>query len=380
LSLTVVVIIGLTAIGIVGLWPRARPSFDLAAIGFADSVVTAKVTSVFEGSCSFSPELECRAVVFELGDGSVTSQEFDASPSSPRLEVGDRVVLNVINDADPLFRYQYADRDRRVPLSLVAALFGLAVVGLGRIKGIAALAGLAASIAVLLGFVAPAILAGRDPVAVATFGGIAIALVTLYLAHGWRAPTHVAVIGTFLALLLTMMLSLSVEPFMAFSGFSSEESLFLGLLDGVQVAGLVLAGAVLGAIGALDDVTVTQVSAVMELRAVNPDLSRDRLFRGGLRIGRDHIASTINTLLLAYAGAALPLLLLLTLSNLPLAMMANSEVVATEIARTLLGSIGLVAAVPITTWLAARTLPASTPVIVVSRPRRLPRQRGPTSL
>jgi uncharacterized membrane protein len=148
---------------------------------------------------------------------------------------------------------------------------------------------------------------------------------------------------------------LLVNPAAAFSGFATDESLFLSFLEGVDVQGLLLAGAVLGAIGALDDVTVTQVSTVFELKRANPNLGASDLFQGGLRVGRDHIASTINTLLLAYAGAAMPLLLLLTLSNLNLSLAANSEVVAIEIVRTVVGSIGLVAAVPITTFLAART-------------------------
>lgn len=346
----------LTAVGLAVLWPRSRPDFELAAIGFADAVVPAEVTSASDSACSYAPELRCRTVIFGLTDGSndVASQEFDESPTAPRLEVGDRVVLNVINNADPLFRYHYADRDRRPLLAVVAVGFAIAVIGLGRLRGLAALVGLLASVAILLWFVAPAILAGRDPVAVAAVGGSAIALLALYLTHGWRTTTHVAAIGTFAALALTMVLSWLVTPAAAFSGFASEESLFLALLEGVQIPGLVLAGAILGAIGALDDVTVTQVSTVFELRRANPGQSSHQLYYAGLRVGRDHIASTINTLLLAYAGASMPLLLLLTLSNLSLSMVVNSEVVAVEIVRTIVGSIGLVAAVPITTFLAAR--------------------------
>lgn len=346
----------LTVVGLAVLWPRSRPGFDLAAIGFADAVVPAEVTSANHGPCSYAPEFRCRTVIFALTDGSndVASQEFDESPTAPRLEVGDRVVLNVINEAEPLFRYHYADRDRRPLLAVVAVGFALAVIGLGRLRGVAALIGLLASIAILLWFVAPAILAGRDPVAVAAVGGSAIALLALYLTHGWRTTTHVAAIGTFAALTLTMVLSLLVTPAAAFSGFAAEESLFLAFLEGVQIPGLVLAGAVLGAIGAIDDVTVTQVSTVFELKKADPGQTSEELYHGGLRVGRDHIASTINTLLLAYAGASMPLLLLLTLSNLSLSMVVNSEVVAVEIVRTIVGSIGLVAAVPITTFLAAR--------------------------
>ena len=356
----------LTVIGLAILWPRSRPDFDLAAIGFADEVVPAVVTSAVEGPCSYAPEFACRAITFGLTDGSneVAFEEFDTTPTAPRLEEGDRVVLNVINEADPQFRYHYADRDRRPLLAMVVAGFALAVIGLGRLRGVAALIGLAASVAVLLWFVAPAILAGRDPVAVAAVGGSAIALLALYLTHGWRTTTHVAALGTFAALALTMVLAWLVTPAAAFSGFAAEESLFLSFLEGVQVPGLLLAGAILGAIGALDDVTVTQVSTVFELKRADPGQTAHQLFQGGLRVGRDHIASTINTLLLAYAGASMPLLLLLTLSNLSFSLAANSEVVAVEIVRTIVGSIGLVAAVPIATFLAARA--AAKPVPRVS--------------
>ncbi|HEY7565708.1 MAG TPA: YibE/F family protein [Acidimicrobiia bacterium] len=357
LQLCVGAIALLVVIGLAVLWPRSIPDFQLAEVGFADAVVPAEVSSATEGECSYAPEFSCLFVVFELTDGSdvSASQEFDISATSPRLETGDRVVLNVINDADPRFRYQYADRDRRGLLALVGIGFALAVVVLGRLRGVAALGGLLASVGILLWFVAPAILAGRDPVAVAAIGGGAIALVALYLAHGWRTTTHIAALGTFAALGLTMLLSWLVTPAAAFSGFASEEALFLSILEGVRTSGLVLAGAILGAIGALDDVTVTQVSTVYELRAANPGQTARQLYQSGLRVGRDHIASTINTLLLAYAGASMPLLLLLTLSNLSISLAANSEVVAVEIVRTIVGSIGLIAAVPITTLIAART-------------------------
>src|SRR5690606_17853421 len=128
----------------------------------------------------------------------------------------------------------------------------------------------------------------------------------LYLAHGWRPLTHVAAIGTFAALALTLLLSTVVSSLAHFSGFGTEESFFLAFVEGLEIRGLILAGAVLGAIGALDDVTVTQASTVFELQRVSPASSTSDLFRSGLTVGRDHIASTVNTLLLAYAGASLP--------------------------------------------------------------------------
>jgi uncharacterized membrane protein len=232
-------------------------------------------------------------------------------------------------------------------------LFAAVVVWLGRWRGTAALGGLIASIAILLLFILPAILDGRSPVLVAVVGSAAIAFVALYLAHGFNRMTTVALIGTVATLLLIALLSALVVAVSHFTGLVSEESSLLTFFPNVDVGGLLLAGIVLGAAGAIDDVTVTQASAVWELRAVNPALEVRDLFSRGLRIGRDHIASMVNTLLLAYAGASLPLVVLFVLSQQSLGTVANSEVVAIEIVRTLVGSIGLVAAVPLTTWLAA---------------------------
>ena len=348
----------LTCVGLFVLWPRSKPDIDREALGLTSGAVTSTVIKTLDGTCSFATDLDCHRVTFEItegpSEGSITTQEWDLLPSTPHFEVGDRVVLNVVPNADPLFRYQYADRERRPLLWGLTALFALAVVGLGRLRGLAALGGLMASVMVLVVFIAPAILAGRSPVWVAAVGGSAIALLALYLAHGWRTLTHVAAIGTFAGLALTVLLSALVMRLARFSGFAVEEAFYLTLIEGFDVRGLVLAGTVLGTLGALDDITVTQASTVFELRRANPAATPASLFSGGLRVGRDHIASTVNTLLLAYAGASMPLLLLFTLSELPLSIVANSEVVAVEIVRTLVGSIGLVAAVPLTTWLASR--------------------------
>jgi uncharacterized membrane protein len=221
---------------------------------------------------------------------------------------------------------------------------------------------------VILTFVLPAVLEGHDPVVVAVLGSAAIAYVALYLAHGFNALTTVALLGTLGSLALIVLLSSVFTALADFTGLVGEEAAFLPLLtDDIDTAGLVLAGIVIGALGALDDVTVTQTSAIAELKVANPSFGRAQLYRAGIRIGRDHIASTVNTLALAYAGAALPLLLLFVLSRQSLGTVANSEVVAIEVVRTLVGSIGLVASVPLTTWLAT--------VIVAPRARSVPPAR-----
>jgi uncharacterized membrane protein len=363
-------------IGLVALWPGGPPEVDRFIFGFADEVIPAQVVSVEELPCSYAADLDCTTVVF--GDGTATfTQEFPDEAGQPRFEVGEPVSLSVVMGEDGTVSLGYYDRARAPLLAAVALVFALAVVALGRMRGLAALIGLAISVAILIWFIIPAIIGGRDAVMVALVGGGAIVLISLYLAHGYTPLTHVAALGAFAALALTTGLSWMVVELAKFTGVASEEAFYLLALPDINLSGLLLAGIVLGAIGALDDVTVTQASAVWELHQANSQLASRQLFDSGLRIGRDHIASTVNTLLLAYAGAAMPLLILYSLSGLSLGIVASSEVVSVEIVRTLVGSIGLVAAVPMTTWLAARQ--ASRGTRPTSPPAGYERQAGPTA-
>ncbi|HWC31589.1 MAG TPA: YibE/F family protein, partial [Actinomycetota bacterium] len=177
-----------------------------------------------------------------------------------------------------------------------------------------------------------------------------------YLAHGLTTMTTVALLGTLSSLALTAVLARVFVALTELTGFGTEEATVVSVgAAQVDLAGILLGGVVIGALGAIDDMTVTQASAVWELRSANPRMDRTDLTRAGLRIGRDHVASTVNTLALAYAGASMPVLLLLVLSRQSIGTVLSGEVIATEIVRTLVGSIGLVTAVPITTWLAAWT-------------------------
>jgi uncharacterized membrane protein len=358
LSLVIIVIASLVLGGMVALWPRGELVVDLGVIGFADDSVPAEVVSVEPQGCSYAPQVSCYAVEFVVSSGehlgTIVPIEFVDEPGQPNLEVGDGVFLSVVAFEDGPVTFQYADRDRGMLIWVLTLTFAAAVIALGRMRGIAALLGLVVSIGVLLGFILPAIIAGRDAVLVALVGGGAIALVSLYLAHGYNPLTHAAALGTFAALLLTVILSWVVVAVASFSGLTGEEAFFLVALPDVNLNGLILAGITLGALGALDDVTVTQASAVWEVHGANPDLGADHLYLAGMRVGRDHIVSTVNTLLLAYAGASLPLLILFSLSNQSMGIVASSEVISVEIVRTLVGSMGLVASVPITTWLSAR--------------------------
>ncbi len=242
---------------------------------------------------------------------------------------------------------------------MLAGIFIVAVVGLGRWQGLRSLLGLAASLAVLITFVLPAILDGSSPLAVALVGSAVIAVLALYLAHGVNAWTTTALLGTFTSLALVGVLGSVFVDAAQFSGLADEEATFLQITAGqIDLRGLLLGGIVIGALGVLDDVTVTQVSAVWELHGAQPGFRRWDLYRSALRIGRDHIASTVNTLVLAYAGASLPLFLLFTQADQGLGDVINGESVAVEVVRALAGSIGLVASVPLTTALAVLVVSA----------------------
>jgi uncharacterized membrane protein len=356
------VLAGLTLVAMVILWPGGTelPANLRGRLGFVNDVVKARVVAARSGPCQgTSPEQEvtCVLVTYELQEGPeagrMVSEEL-VGFRTEKLRPGDEVLLAHDPSAEERFQYRLFDRERRGILLWLALLFAGAVILLGGLRGVAALAGLGASVLVLILFVIPAVLEGQSPFLVAVVGASAIAFLALYLAHGFTTMTTVALLGTLAALALTAGLSQVFVALADLTGFASEEATVVQIgAAQINLAGLVLGGVVIGALGAIDDMTVTQASAVWELRAADPRMTRSSLLHSGLRIGRDHVGSTVNTLALAYAGASLPLLLLFALSRQSLGVVANSEVVATEIVRTLVGSIGLVAAVPITTWLAA---------------------------
>lgn len=353
-----------TIVGAFVLRPTGDRRPDVSQFGTITVVFDATVESAHVGRCAGADptsNVRCQFLVVRLLEGPDAGKRFTwedtVSVRTSRLNAGDEVVAGRPRNPQPGFEYTVVDRQRKDPLLWLGLLFAVAVLLLGRLRGAASLAGLAASIAVLLAFVVPAILDGRNPVAVALVGASAIAFLALYLSHGVNTRTTVALFGTLGGLAVTAVLAGVFQTVAQLTGFASEEASYL-LASGAQVnlRGLMLGGVVIGALGAIDDITVTQTSAINELHRANPSIGRFQLMRAGMRIGRDHVASTVNTLALAYAGASMPVLLLFVLSNQSLGTVANGEVIATEIFRTLVGSIGLIASVPITTLLATRFL------------------------
>lgn len=271
----------------------------------------------------------------------------------PSLRVDDKIRLSSIPGPDGSPRYTFFDYRRGIPTLVWALLFVGAVVLVAAWRGLRSIIGLAFAFLVLGVFTLPAILNGESPVAVAVVSAAAILFVVLYLAHGVSLRTSSALLGTLTSLLLAGVLSwLSIET-MHLTGLSGDQITNLQVYQGsISIDGLLLAGFIIGTLGVLNDVTITQASTAFELAAAG-EPSRVATFRGAMRVGRDHIASTVYTLVFAYAGSALPLLLLFSVAQQPFASLLTTDAVAVELARSFVGGIAIALSVPLTTVIAA---------------------------
>lgn len=373
-------------VGLIALWPGGAPAHKPTGVGFDQETQSARVVRLAKVDCADVNAQQqqqmqqqqpptgpgggstqrnaqsCEQATIEVTTGKDTGHRFKTvvtPDASRRYSEGQDVVVAYAPKAPRALQYSVTDVDRTFPMWVLAAVFALAVVVVGRLRGVLALVALAASFAVLTVFILPAILQGSNPLVVAVVGGSAIMLIALYMCHGLTARTSVAVLGTLASLLLIGLLGSVFTGWAQLTGNTDDQTgLVHSLYPGIEIRGLLLAGIIIGSLGVLDDVTVTQTAAVWELRDADPTASRRQIYGAAMRIGRDHIASVVNTLVLAYAGAALPLLLLFSIARSGVGTVAGSEMVAEEIIRTLVGSIGLVVSVPLTTLLAVLVVSA----------------------
>jgi uncharacterized membrane protein len=363
----VAVLLVATAVGMVRLWPTPVAA-DPAGLEPRYGGVVREV-EVVPG--------EADPVLGVSGDGLVLQVELLEGPDAdqvvtietttdglPEMVAGDRVHVQGFVDADGATQYFVADFQRLPALAVLVALFVAAVLAVGGWHGLRSLLGLAVSLLIVVRFVVPAILAGSSPFLVALVGAMGVMVVTLYLAHGVNPMTTAAIVGTAAALLFTVALGVLFIDQGRITGFASEEAgLIRFAVEGIDLRGLVLAGLIIAALGVLDDVTVSQASTVFAIHDADRTLAWRPLFARAMKVGRDHIASVVNTLFLAYAGASLVLLVLFSTNAVPVLELVNSEILAVEIVKTVVGSLGLIAAVPLTTALAA--------VVAVRRPAPL---------
>jgi uncharacterized membrane protein len=314
-TLGVVVAGALALLGLVAMWPRG----DAPDLGVQpNTYVDATVTAIKDGTCD-DPEIggpgKCLLVEAHLtsGDDSgddITFQVRATQTEVPPIHNGDKVVLLDVATSPPEYRYSFSDFQRQTPLIWLVAAFIIVVVAFGRWQGLRALIGLVASGLILVAFVVPALLRDEPALLVALAGTVAVAFVAIYLAHGLSRASTVALAGTIVSLGITTVLAFLAAGATSLNGLTDENARTLRVTaEALDLRGLLVAGIVVGALGVLDDVTVSQVSTVGALRRANPGLSTVQLYREATRVGRDHVASTVNTLILAYAGASLPLLL-----------------------------------------------------------------------
>jgi uncharacterized membrane protein len=300
----------------------------------------------------------------EVGLGATTvSVPLPPALAASGLTVGDRVQLMQVPAADGQgASYSFMQVQRSTPLALLLLLFVIVVAAVARWKGILGLVGLAFGGFVIIAYMLPALLEGQAGLKVALIGSTAIMFVVLYLAHGFSIRTSTAMAGTLLGVGITALLGVLAVDTARLSGLADDESATLtSFVQGLSTRELFTCAIIVAGLGVLNDVTITQASAVWELRAAAPTLTRRQIFASGMRIGRDHIASTIYTIVFAYAGAALPVLLLIYLYERPVLDLLQTESLAEEIVRTLASGIGLVLAVPATTGIAALAVAGATP-------------------
>ena len=248
----------------------------------------------------------------------------------------------------------FIDFERAQPVGILALVYLVVVVAVAGRKGVLSILGLAAALAVLVGVMIPALLAGTNPVVVVCVCALAMLILALYLAHGVSVRTTTALLGTVAGLVVTVTLAQLSAIYAHLNGASSEDAIALTTsVPGINMSALLVCGMVLAGLGVLNDVTITQASAVWELHGANPTMGTWKLARVAMRIGRDHIASTVYTLAFAYAGSALPLIMVAALIDRSVWATILSGEIAEEVVRTLVSSIGLVLAIPATTVIAA---------------------------
>ena len=355
-----------TLVGLWTLWPDSSQAPHIpASAAFAAPGVTfprATVTQVQPACPTKSTPTSvttCGHIRVRLDSGTEAATQVTvdvpAEVTHSGLHTGDTVQLTrtPATHGQPA-GYTYTTTDRHVSLFWLAALFVVLVVAVARLRGLFALAALAFSGLMIIQFMLPALLAGESGVWTALVGSSAIMFVVLYLTHGPSLRTSTALAGTLAGIGVTAGIGLYAVHASRLTGIPDETGGILsGFVNNLSFPGLLTCGLIVAGLGVLNDVTITQASAVWELRSAAPDLPRRRIFTSAMRIGRDHIASTIYTLVFAYAGASIIVLLLLDIYNRPALDLISNEAIAEEIVRTLASSIGLVLAVPITTAIAA---------------------------
>lgn len=361
-----------TLVGLIVMWPtNVEEHVQQDASAYTVEGVTiesANIVGVAEVDCSgveggsSSAGAPCAELIVEVTsgpeEGSQHQLQLTAAHYQSGAEIGQKVRVFRIPVEDGPASYQFSDFARSVPLVVFALAFAVAVVAVARLRGLISLVGLGFAAFILVEFMFPALISGGNPILIGLLGSSAIMFVVLYTAHGFSARTTTALIGTLFGLGLAALLAWIATSWGHLTGVSGEDDFVLAAsAPDMQLTSVVILGMILAGLGVLNDVTITQASAVWELAETDPE--GGNIFRRAMRIGRDHIASSVYTLVFATAGASLSVLLLLSIYNRPLLQVVESEQFAVEILRTLVGSIGLILAIPLTTAIGSAVVGAS---------------------
>lgn len=303
----------------------------------------------------FVKQVTIKIVSGDLRDKVFTVEDNNfQTPSELKYNKGDHVIITLSQGPDGKNNLLITDVDRKPMLLLLLFLFITAILWVARWQGVSSIIGMAISFFVISTIIIPQIMAGNDPLFITFFGALIIIPSTYYLSHGFNKKTTLAIVGTLITLLLTIGLAYLFTFLTKLTGFASEEAVYLqnnSLTGNIDIKSLLLAGIVIGSLAVLNDITISQTSTVESLLKANNKLSFKELYSHAMSVGRDHVASLVNTLVLVYVGASFPLVILFYNSPISFGLIANQEIIATEIVRTLVSSIGIVAAVPITTYL-----------------------------
>jgi len=364
----ILIVVGL-GILLVVLTPRIldyinQPNVEETIIGYSSGTEIAVVDKIIEeGEITLGEVVQpyqILSVIVQEGEYAGVSFEIEYGTRQIRndmimMKTGEKILINVSTAPDGQISAHFLDFYRRDSLILLFIIFIAVSVLISGWKGIRSLIGILLSLAIIILIILPGIREGRDPLSISILGAFFFVAFSLYIVYGWNMKTHTAVLGSFLALVITGILAFIFVNNARLTGYGDENMFFISQLtqNTLNVRSLLLAGILIGTLGVLDDLVISQSSAVFELYKNNPSLSFSKLYKSAMNIGQDHIAATVNTLVLAYAGASLPMLLLFSFRNIDYGLAINLEFIAEEVVRTMVGSLGLFAAVPITTALAA---------------------------
>jgi len=342
-------------------WAQESQEIDFAS---QEEILEGKVIGILDEKTTIEAgeKLLYQKLGVNVTKGSLTGNEIEIEMGDipvvgqPKYQVGDEVVISYSKDFEGNDAFYITDFVRRQPLLWLFLIFVILAVIVGQWRGATSLVGLVISFLIIFAFILPQIYRGNDPIIVTVLGSLVIIPVNFILSHGFNRKTLTAMAGTLVALLIVGVLSQIFIGLTKLTGYASEEAAFLHLAKhgAINMRGILLAGIIIGALGVLDDITIAQAAVIQQLKEANPKLKWKQLFSRAMNVGQDHIASMINTLVLVYTGAALPLMLLFIDNSRPFSEIINYQMIAEEVVRTLVGSIGLILAVPITTILASK--------------------------